>query len=183
MCKHNFNVASAFISGKTTADYTWVLEKLRALTVGIPDPAVIVTDCDCALLQAIYAMYATTANLLCQWHIKQNFTCRCKPFFVSLPITTAGSGPELWVTFLADWRSVMMLLTAPEFNFLWSYMRNTYRQHYFALNYLLHTWLPETTRFVLAWANKSMPLSTVVTLRVESVHAALKSRFKVCPHH
>ena len=104
----NFYVAFCFMASETTADYTWVLSHLKALylQLELPDPVVIVTDMERALMSAIDQTFPNTNHLLCIWHINNNIVASCKKSFDT---------KEAWDAFFAEWKSIVYATTEPEF--------------------------------------------------------------------
>ena len=70
-----FEVGYAFLSRETEADYIWALGTLRKILQqnNMPEPGVIATDRELALMNAIEQEFPLAKNILCFWHIKMAF--------------------------------------------------------------------------------------------------------------
>ncbi|TPX46103.1 hypothetical protein CcCBS67573_g10334 [Chytriomyces confervae] len=64
-----FNAGFAFICNETESEYIWALTAFSAIVV----PGVIVTDRELSLMNAITAVFPSTHNLLCVWHVNKKF--------------------------------------------------------------------------------------------------------------
>ena len=75
-----FYVALVFLSAERQEDYIWALTALNnALQKHeIIPPAVVLTDREAALINALGTVIPTATNLLCCWHINKNIAAHCK---------------------------------------------------------------------------------------------------------
>ena len=66
-----FYIRFAFLSAEGEDDYTWALKELKTLMCreDIPDPGVVVTNCELALMNAINTVFPMASGLLCGWHV------------------------------------------------------------------------------------------------------------------
>ena len=55
-----------------TPDYTWVMEQLRAVydKLSLQYPAVLLTDCQPALMNACGIVFLEAKHMLCIWHVE-----------------------------------------------------------------------------------------------------------------
>ena len=62
-----FFVEFCFMKVEKTADYVWVLKQLKLLyaELNLPDPAVILTDCERGLINALRSVFRESSHLLC----------------------------------------------------------------------------------------------------------------------
>ncbi|CAG8734315.1 12280_t:CDS:2, partial [Racocetra persica] len=61
--------------------YIWVVEKLASLIFFDISPLVFVTDNDAALIGALKKVFPQSENLLCTWHILNNFKKNLRKHF------------------------------------------------------------------------------------------------------
>lgn len=80
-----FQIAAVFLDGEKEEQFAWAS---RCLTdylshQQLPQPRVIVTDRDLALINALKAhdMLKSVPRLLCRWHIDMNILAKTKAFF------------------------------------------------------------------------------------------------------
>ena len=169
----SFCIGFAFLEKEEEEDFTWVMEHLKALYrhLGLKDPEVIVTDRDLALMNAIATVFASSANLLCVWHVNTNVLKNCKPAFDT---------EEKWKEFEAAWQQVVNADFGDDFNTAWRILRQPYGKDYEAeVIYLKDTWLRRHRhRFCKAWTNLVTHFNTTTTSRVEGGHRVLKSVLK-----
>jgi hypothetical protein len=76
----NFHIGFAFLSAEGDDDYTWALKELKTLMHGenIPDSAVVVTDWELALMNAVNTVFPMALELLCEWHISNAILVKIK---------------------------------------------------------------------------------------------------------
>ena len=74
-----FSVAFAYLDSEQKDNFTWALQKLKQLIYQEESiPAVIVTDRDVAMLNAVHNVFPSSCNLLCHFHITKNVNAKCK---------------------------------------------------------------------------------------------------------
>ncbi len=63
----SFFVGFCFMAAEKTANYVWVLKQLKLLytELDLPDPAVILTDCERGLINALRSVFRESSHLLC----------------------------------------------------------------------------------------------------------------------
>jgi len=130
-----FHVGFAFLESERPEDYAWVLRHLKDAygALGLPDPDIIVTDRDLALMQAIKEVFPTTDALLCIWHVNKNILKNCKGSFVT---------DAEWADFEAAWHQVLFAHTEEECHAAWEAMLTRYsRTNKEDLDYIYSTWV------------------------------------------
>ena len=70
-----------FLSSETLDDYCWALGTFRRLLNANHLPAVMVTDREMALINAIEQTIPNTKHLLCKWHFEKNILAKCRKHF------------------------------------------------------------------------------------------------------
>ncbi|CAG8728083.1 20039_t:CDS:2, partial [Racocetra fulgida] len=76
-----FGIAGAWISDESEKSYIWVVEKLASLIFFDISPLVFVTDNDAALIGALKKVFPQSENLLCTWHVLNNFKKNLRKHF------------------------------------------------------------------------------------------------------
>ena len=78
----SFYVGFAFMKAEHTPDYTWVIEQLSALydNLSLQYPAVLLTDCQPALMNACGIVFPEAERMLCIGHVELNITTNCSGF-------------------------------------------------------------------------------------------------------
>ncbi|KAJ1388696.1 MULE transposase domain [Sesbania bispinosa] len=163
-----FSVAFAYMEQARSNNFTWVLEKLRAMILILDtSPQVIVTDKDIALMNAVEKVFPMSAHLLCQFHIARNVKAKCK-LLVS-PINK-------WEPIMGAWMSLMHSATERDYEMRLTYFEQLCSSFPTLLDYVKNTWLiPHKEKFVAAWTNMVMHLGTTSTNRGESAHSRLNN--------
>ena len=173
-----FYIGFAFIDREKKNRYMWVIEQLKALykSLGIRDPAVVVTDLDLGLINALKEFYPDVHVLLCIWHMNKDVKVNCKPSF--------RGDEEAWDTFWAAYERIIYAHKKEDYYEAWEDFTtaystkneahpNPYHQDYL---YLRHTWIqPWLRAIVRAWTNEVLHFDTTTTSRVEAMHRVLKS--------
>jgi hypothetical protein len=74
------SIAFGLVDNEREEGYTWLLEQLKSLydMTGQPMPSVVITDQDNALKNALLAVFSTTTQQLCIFHINKNVALRIK---------------------------------------------------------------------------------------------------------
>ncbi|KAK1837369.1 mutator-like element, partial [Colletotrichum chrysophilum] len=82
-CQRSFCIAFAFLSGEAEDDYTWALERVRSLydQCNARLPAVVLTDRCLACINAVAAIFPSSASLLCLWHANKAVLQHCSSAF------------------------------------------------------------------------------------------------------
>ena len=168
----SFCIAFAFLSGETEEDYTWALERLKALyeQCGRVFPSVILTDRCVAVMNAASTLFPST-TYLCVWHANKAVLARCQPVFQTA---------EEWGEFYTCWFSILGSPTEEVYKerlkeFEKKYALTNLEQ----VGYIKETWLlPYKEKLVAAWVDQQAHFGNTATSRVEGIHALLKSYLK-----
>ncbi len=125
----SFYVAFSFIKSEAEEDYRWVLEQLTAHVTCTP--AVVVTDCDQALSNALSNVISQCVHILCRWHIRRSILSRVKRHF-----TTPRRAQRQQVGrhaanhkvkgFMQDWDDISSACSVPDFRAQWRRLQQTY---------------------------------------------------------
>jgi hypothetical protein len=168
-----FHVGFAFLESERPEDYVWVLKHLKDAygALGLPDPNIIVTDRDLALLQASEEVFPNTAALLCIWHVNKNVLKNCKASFTT---------EEAWVEFQAAWHQVLFAHTEADCYAAWEMMLTRYaRTNKEDLDYIYNIWLTNWLEKICSWkTNEVLHFGSTTTQRVEGIHRVLKTLLK-----
>ena len=170
-----FYIGFAFIYGEKEEVYRWVLQQLKELykTLGLRDPAVVVTDCDEALINALEAEYPEVKTLLCLFHVNRDVRAWCRPEF--------GENEEDFNTFYAAYERVVYAHDKPAYreamnDFEAAYYRDPPSPYEHCWHYVRNIWIvPFREKLCKAWTNKILHFDTTTTSRVEAMHRVLKS--------
>ncbi|CAG8730077.1 2066_t:CDS:10, partial [Cetraspora pellucida] len=76
-----FGIADAWILDKSEKSYIWVVEKLASLIFFDISPLVFVMDNDAALIGILKKVFPQSENLLCTWHVLNNFKKNLRKHF------------------------------------------------------------------------------------------------------
>jgi transposase-like protein len=96
-----FYVAFGFLSDEREGSFHYILDYLTDLYIflRLQPPAVVITDKDDALLNAVHNKWPSTASLICVWHINKNIFSHAKwairDYLIVQPISTASSASSL----------------------------------------------------------------------------------------
>jgi len=165
----SFFVGFCFMAAEKTADYVWVLKQLKLLytELDLPDPAVILTDCERGLINALRSVFRESSHLLCIWHIDKNVLVNCRKHFDT---------EEVWQTFYKAWHLVMYAKTEAEYQFQWIDLQEIYgTSHERAISYLKNDLLLiYKKKFVRCWTDRKLHFGNHATSRGEGSNAALK---------
>ncbi len=165
----SFFVGFCFMEAEKTADYVWVLEQLKLLytQLDLPDPAVILTDCERGLINALRSVFRGSSHLLCIWHIDKNVLVNCRKHF---------DIEEDWQTFYKAWHLVMYAKIEEEYQFQWTDLQEIYdTSHEGAVSYLRNDLLLiYKKKFVGCWTDRKLHFGNHATSRGEGSNATLK---------
>ena len=168
----SFYIGFAFLE-EEEEDFKWVIQQLKALyaSLGLKDPAVVITDRDLGLMNALKNEYPDVYHLLCIWHINKNVLKNCKRSFAY---------QKDWEDFLAAWYEVVCAHTIEACAEAWSSLKATYCHDYMEeVQYLWDTWVKNyKQRFCKAWTNEILHFNICTTSYVEGGHRVLKSMLK-----
>lgn len=142
-----FSAAFALMESEKEANYTWVLEKLKGIMDPDVVPAVIVTDRELALMNAISKVFPHATHLLCRWHISKNIFANCKKMFDA----------KKWEEFILSWNVLVISESVAQYDECLSNLKDKFEMFPKALAYVEKNWLaPYKERFVGAWTDKVM---------------------------
>lgn len=168
-----YHVGFAFLESERSKDYAWVLKHIKDAygNLGLPDPEVIVTDRELALMQAIEEVFSKISALLCIWHVNKNVLKNCKASFAI---------EEKWEAFETAWHQVIYAHIEDDCHAAWQSMLTHYdRTNKNDLDYLYDTWLIDWSEKICKWkTNEVLHFDTTTTQRVEGHHRVLKANLK-----
>ena len=183
-CQRSFCIAFAFLSGETEEDYIWALDRLRSMyeTCGTRLPSVILTDRCLACLNAVSHCFPSAISLLCLWHANKAVLRYCQPAFVRHQQGSEAQQQGLrdWNEFFSHWHAIIGSPDEETFDQCVQEMMREYLPQYVnELGYIKTTWLDlYKEKLVKAWVDQHLHFRSVVTSRVEGIHALLKSYLK-----
>lgn len=76
-----FGIAGAWISDESEKSYIWIVQQLASLVFFDVIPFVFVTDNEAALIGALRRIFPKVENLLCTWHVLNNFKKNLRKYF------------------------------------------------------------------------------------------------------
>ncbi|KAK0368430.1 mutator-like element, partial [Colletotrichum limetticola] len=183
-CQRSFCIAFAFLSGETEDDYTWALERVRSLydQCNASLPAVILTDRCLACINAVAAIFPSSASLLCLWHANKAVLQHCYSAFdlVKTKTTSTSAAPKSstdnWEEFYKSWHLIVSSPSEMTFQERVSHFEERYlTDHLEEVGYITSFWLhPYKEKLVKAWVDQHTHFGNVATSRVEGIHALLK---------
>ncbi|KAK7367097.1 hypothetical protein VNO80_09106 [Phaseolus coccineus] len=163
-----FSVAFAYLESEQVDNFTWALQKLRGLIVKDSEiPPVIVTVRDIALMNAVQAVFPSSSNLLCRFHIGKNVKAKCK--MIVHP-------KEQYDLVMDAWHNVMNSPNEGEYMQRLALFDKVCSDFPNFGDYVKDTWLtPHKEKFVMAWIDKVMHLGNTTLNRVETAHWRLEN--------
>lgn len=183
-CQRSFCIAFAFLSGESEEDYIWALERLRSMyeLSGARLPSVILTDRCLACMNAVSRCFPAASSLLCLWHANKAVLQYCKPGFTKA-ILGEGERQQAqkdWNEFYGCWHSLVRSIDENTFNSRLEDLERRYvSDHVREVSYVKETWLDlYKERLIKSWVDQHSHFGSVVTSRVEGIHALLKSHLK-----
>ena len=102
----SFNAGFAFICEETELEYTWALKAFSNVVV----PAVIVTDREKSLMNAIESVFPDASNLLCIWHVNKNVLANCMKY---------RWDENNFENFINDWNDLILSNSLEMFEYSW----------------------------------------------------------------
>jgi hypothetical protein len=183
-CQRSFCIAFAFLSGESEEDYIWALERLRSMyeLCGAKLPSVVLTDRCLACMNAVSRCFPAASSLLCLWHANKAVLQYCKPGFTKdlQGETERQQAHQDWSEFYNYWHSLMRSIDENTFNErLKDFEQRYVPEHVREVSYVKETWLDlYKEKLVKSWVDQHPHFGSVVTSRVEGIHALLKSHLK-----
>jgi MULE transposase domain len=166
-----------FMSSEKEEDYKWALACLKAALTecGAPDPPIVVTDREKALMNALSEVFPNTTYLLCVWHVLKNVTKHCRRDF---PRDEVPGALQAFQAFIRDWTELLHAPTeAVYYTRLEAFRANHPKT---CTDYCESTWLtPYKELLVSAWIDQYAHFGHTETSRVEGAHACLKASIRV----
>ncbi|KAI0996977.1 hypothetical protein K3495_g11206 [Podosphaera aphanis] len=165
-----FEVSYAFLSRETEADYIWALGALRKILQqnNIPEPGVIATDRELALINAIEQEFPlakiSLVSDISRWRFNLFLEKRLdddgikdltEDFMEVVHTTTVADFSERWSSCSAKWTAVYL-----------------YGQQ--VVTYLKDTWLPYSDGYVHCHIKGHLHLGHLTTRKVEGTHHYVK---------
>lgn len=163
-----FYVGFCFMKSEFTEDYIWVLLQLKKLynKLDLPDPDVILTDCEGALMRSIDDVFPGAVNITCIWHVNNNVKTNCNKSFDS---------NKAWEEFFHSWERIIYAKTEEEFNSQWEALQEAYNTTTpFAVTYLAERLIPRKRKFVAYWVDKYLYFGNRATSRGENNNGRIK---------
>ncbi|KAJ4715736.1 FAR1-related sequence [Melia azedarach] len=165
-----FVVALAYLESEREDNYIWALERLRSVMDDNALPAVIISDKELALMNAIARVFPTAKHLLSRWHIARNVLTNCKKLFAI---------NEIWEKFRMSWNLVVLSSNEDEFTDRLNALKKDFISYPEAIEYVMNTWLNNyKEQFVSAWTDKIMHFGNLTKNRVGSSHSMLKKHLR-----
>ncbi|XP_027912854.1 uncharacterized protein LOC114172722 isoform X2 [Vigna unguiculata] len=163
-----FSVAFAYLESEQVDNFTWALEKLRELIVKDSEmPPVIVTVRDTALMDAVQAVFPSSSNLLCRFHIIKNVKAKCKMMV---------HPKEQYDLVMDAWHNVMNSPNEGEYTHRLALFDKVCSDFPNFGDYVKNTWLtPHKEKFVTAWIDRVMHLGNTTLNRSETAHWRLEN--------
>ena len=165
-----YYVGFAFLATERVEDYRWILQCVRRLyeALDIPDPSVIITDADPAIIRAFSKECLLSSHLLCLWHLNKNVVVNCKKLF---------EDEKSWEEFYGSWYQVLYANKEGEFEENWEEMKIRYAEHLrWPIDYLEDgIIMPHRFKVVKCYTNQLMHFGNTSTSRAEGQHAKLKA--------
>jgi hypothetical protein len=141
-----FSIALCFMENEQEESYKWALKTFFSwLNPLIPQPPVLCTDRDLALLGALRDDYPTWPHLLCIWHINKNIAAKVKQYFAT---------NDAWDEFNQGWQNLVNSPTEDEYKARLSDFTKRYQSIPLAIRYIKETWLIHKEKIIRCWTNQ-----------------------------
>lgn len=165
-----FEVGYAFLSRETEEDYVWAIDVLRKILSenNIPEPRVIVTDRELALMNAIDRVLINSKNILCAWHIKMAL----KSYLAKA--LDSDSAKDFTEDFMKVWNASTTVEFSEQWNHCCTKWSSIPPNGEKILNYLENTWLPYADRFANCYISKHLHLGHLTSGKAEGAHHYIK---------
>jgi len=164
---HTFNAAFVFLTQEDAVSYQWALQQFSEI---VPNPNVICTDRELALMNSIKVVFPDCGNLLCRWHINKNILTNCKKYFQT---------DEEWITFMKLWNAVVSSLHENEFEENVQLLQSQCTNEPVVFRYVNDNWLPHKHMFVSCFVNNYPHFGSTSTSRVEGNHHTVKTYIRL----
>lgn len=168
-----FQVAFSLLDEENEEAYKWALLQLKSIYPRNKGPAVLVTDRELALGNAIKVVFPKAKHIICKWHVKRDIKRKLK---------SLSYDKEFKEELHAGWIECMEAKTEEEFHFKWGRFETTHGKDNDFVKYLDINWVSRKEQLVTAWVRKIRHFGTLVTSRVEGSHSHFKdnlaARFK-----
>ncbi|KAE8245375.1 hypothetical protein A4X06_0g5717 [Tilletia controversa] len=160
----SFTAALAYLPDETTLTYMWAFNALKELAPQFA-PEVIVTDHDAALSAALLNTMPNAAQILCQWHVRQNVEKFARP---RLP------NQAEYEQFLSDFDELRDARTLDRLQDQSDALRHEWQDAHPALVDYIDEKLSAEHLWVAAYIDRHPHMGNRVTSRTEGAHATLK---------
>ena len=176
-------IGLVFMSREKQADYKWALGKLKEVMteLGIPEPTVVVTDRELALMNALDALFLCSDHILCRWHVNMNVLAKCKKHFPG-PKKVDGKWRRhaKFAAFLQEWNVLLHSPTEELYTRQLAEFKKDGKHPLQAVLYCERTWLCWKEKLVFCYVDKHLHFGYLVTSSIEGCHAGLKKYLKYC---
>ena len=138
-----FNAGFVLLSGETEKEYVWALEAFSTVV----RPALVVTDRELALINAISTAWPGTVNILCTWHVNKTVLAT----FSKLAWGGGGACDKC----LAEWNNVLYCVTEESFQAKWTAFREKWTAlQPSAVDYVTQSWMAHKEKVARCWTNR-----------------------------
>lgn len=166
----SFTIAMCFLTNEKQDQYEWALKQVKEViyqnedqNINVKLPEMFATDAETALINAIGIVFPDSVHILCVWHINQNIAKHCKNKFPE---------PD-WNEFMKLWNSFVSSTSSNEYDTNLEAVTKVAKAHD-VFDYLHHTWLGRTEKFVTLFTSKTHHFGNSSTSRVEGSHYRAK---------
>ena len=159
--------------------------------MNLPDPRVVLTDKEKALINAIEAEFPFTKCMLCIWHVNKNILAKARAFLRRDTLSLFGDNDPQFLPRLKEkekamlglWMSVVYAGTVPDMEEAWRKFQAEYNTEMYAevVMYIKSEWMESDTarRLLHAYTSSYLHLGNQATSRGEAAHWCLKRDLQV----
>ncbi|CAO1631758.1 unnamed protein product [Parajaminaea phylloscopi] len=177
-----FTAGYALLAKEDSISYEWALRAFQVVGAW-PTPAVIVTDRDLALMNAIKQVFPESRNLLCRWHIGRAVKAKITEHFSkSKDLEDADAVDQAIEEFSRQWEQVFHAKTERELTEAWDAfvelctMPDSWTPATRVYDYIVETWMRHQQSFMLPYIDRVRHLGCRTTSRCEGNHARMKKQ-------
>jgi len=183
-----FFVGFGFIQSEKEPFYRFILRDLHDIyrQLNLPDPRVVLTDKEKALMNAIEAEFPFTKCMLCIWHVNKNILAKARAFLRRDTLSLFRDNDPQFLPRLKEkekamlglWMSVVYAGTLPDMEEAWRKFQAEYNTEMYAevVMYIKSEWMESDTarRLLHAYTSSYLHLGNQATSRGEAAHWCLK---------
>ena len=172
-----FSIGFCFLPSEEEITYQWTVSEFQKAVYGDQHkPAIIITDNDAGLRNAISTVWPSVPSLLCRWHINKNVLTKAQETWRvnGLDEEERKKNEKLRDAFMERWMKVTYSKTKEAFEEAYQQLKNDYSEQPALLKYLDEFKYSTKELYVEAYTSQFKHYGVTVTSRIEGGHSCLK---------